>query len=236
MTVSQVALAAMLLSCFLGGIALALLYDVLLIPRTFLCGSWLPWICELRVRWRLPSALKPWLKLSKVEHNRADEKNNRKNKKWKRVLPYILTAFADIVFCVIAAVLLILLLYVTNDGAFRCSALFSMLGGILLGRALLTHWMALVTQTVYTVLRAGLIFLVAALAYPLTWSAVRLWLAVEPMRRQLILRWQQIRLARKQKKQKKKQAMLSQTLEMTEAMPARPQPDGRRVVCAGRTR
>ena len=230
MTVSQVALAVMLLSCFLGGVAISPVYDVLLIPRTLLCGTWLPWITLLRGRLSLPLALKPWRKLQHPENMRQTKP--KRSGKWHLVMSYALTAVADFGFCLIAAVSLILILYLTNDGAFRLSALTFMLFGLLLGRMTLARWMVLAAQLLYTVLRAGIAWITAMLVYlPLT-LCVCVWLRSAPLRRRALVWFCQKKQERKARREAKKAANVLQDEKQPGAM--RPQPDGRRVFCAGR--
>lgn len=234
MTVSQVALGVMLISCLLGGFMLAPMHDILLIPRTLLCGTWLPWVNQLRRRLALPDALQPWQRLER--HKTEHPHTRRQESKWRLVFPGVLTAVADFLFVTMAAVVLLLILYDANDGVFRISAAVAMLMGILLGRMTLARWMALMAQTLYTVLRAGLIFALALVTYPITALSVFLWVRSAP-RRQLL---RDKRLLKKQKRQQKREAKrnavttLPSETELAAAI--RPKPDGRRVFCTGRAR
>ena len=231
MTVSQVALAAMLLSCFIGGVVLTLVYEILLIPKFLLCGAWFPWIHRWKQRLSLPDSLCPWNKLFGDHKSRPPKEYSI----WQKIVPFILTMAADFSFCVIAAVVLMLLLYATNDGAFRWSALFTMLLGVVLGRVTLARWMAFTAQLLYTAIRAGLVFLIAVVCYPVLWGLIQLWLISAPYRHRTITCYQQRKVARRIKKEKQKQ--LRNTTPQPQpaaAISVRPQPDGRRVFCSGR--
>ena len=233
MTVSQVALGVMLLSCFLSGVILAPVYDMLLIPRTLLCGTWLPWVVNLRDRLSLPGALQPWRILKR--HKRQRQQTCNKNSKWCTVMLFSLTAAADFLFLVVAAVVFLLLLYATNDGAFRISAAVSMVMGILLGRMTLARWMTLIAQILYNVLRAGLIFSLSVITYPITAFTVFLWKRSAPMRQRLFDAYRKKKQEIIQRKQAKR-TMAAMPSEETHTEAQRPKPDGRRVFCAGRAK
>lgn len=230
MEVSQLSLARMLLSCFLGGVLMGLIYEILLLPRLLFFGELSCAARRLQLRMALPSPLCPVWRSNQEPHSAAVIRN--------RLFSTLLLAVADTLFCFLSAVLLLLLLYATNHGAFRLIAPVAMLSGVLLIRATLLRPLSGVIQWVYVLLRALLVWCVALLCYPFLRILRALWHRTAGCRQHLKDRYRQCRARRVQRKAERKHKkeysdQESSNIENTMIKPKRAAPDGRRVFCAG---
>lgn len=233
MEVSQLSLARMLLSCFLGGVLMGLLYEVLLLPRLLLFGVLSPPVQRWKERLLLPRALCPLMRWG------ATKKTSQVNlSKGKRVGSAVLLGIADTLFCLIGAMLLLLLLYATNHGEFRFSALSALLFGVLLCRMTLLRLLSLVIQFAYVLVRAVIVWTVALLSYPFLRAALFLWHRTATLRQRIkekYLNYKQKRVLRAAQRKRKKEYsdITSSNIENVEPPHRRAAPDGRRVFCAG---
>ncbi len=232
MEVSQLSLARMLLSCFLGGVLMGLVYEILLLPRLLLFGALSPAAQRLQGRMTLPDVLCPW-RCSKEK----DEAKARHKHRGKRFGSALLLGVADTLFCLLCAVLLLLLLYVTNHGELRVSALLSLLLGVLLCRMTLLRLLSCTIQCTYVLLRAVLVWMVALLSYPLLRAVIALWHRTAPLRRRIkrkFIRYKENKVLRAAQRKNKKEYsdITSSNIESAEPF-ERPAPDGRRVFCVG---
>ena len=221
----------MLMYALFCGVALGCVYDALRKTRFWIGGASLskisPRMVTIRDRLLLPPSLS--LKI---------RKNKKTSDKTRTVIAAIVLFIQDVLFCLLFAVVAALLLYQTNDGQLRLSAIVVMLLGIglylaTLGRCVKRFWMVLTI-----VLRSFVCWIVALLIYP----ARLLWRWLEQPRRWLIGRLHyiqnRIKLAMERKKQVKiKRKQIKQQQEIAESTITRKlvgqQPDGRFVFVSG---
>lgn len=114
--------------------------------------------------------------------------------KTKTVCRAVLLAILDAFFCLFFAVVLIVLLYYTNDGQFRSSAVVLSLVGFGLYRCTLRHLLSPLLLLIRAMLRAALYWMVTVVTYPV--RRVFRWLVarIAPLARRVMLtcrkRWQ----------------------------------------------
>ena len=228
MEVSQNALAWMLCCSLLCGLALGLCYDAFRLTRMFIGIELPPSALLLRQRLSLPQRLH----LLPSRSVRSAEQG-----KHKTALRYTILLIEDILFGLLCAVTLAVLLYQTNDGQFRLSAVVVLLCGI--GVYLLTvgRLTRLFSGMIVVAMRAAVVWCVAIIAFPIA-CLVRLlarWTA--PLRSRLKesarKRWR----AEQQKIQQRKQARLARRTnkERSDAPTVRP-PNGRHYFASGRNK
>lgn len=188
MEVSQSALARMLLCCFLAGIASGA-FEGLLRAFSFFADKETPKIAKCLV-----ARLWPPQRLWKLRA-RTDGDTERIG----RVLPAIIMAFEDIICMLTASVVLLLVLYATNDGQFRLSAAVAMLLGYLLYRVTIRRRL----QTVIALIRSSLlvigVWIVALVSYPARVLLAWLWRRTRPIRAYLVQRMQAVHLGLKKR-------------------------------------
>ena len=157
MEVSQNALAWMLFYSFLCGLALGLCYDVLRLTRMWIGTELPPTAILLRNRLALP----PRMKLISAKPRSV------KSDKYTKTVRYIVVFVEDILFCLLVALTMALLLYQTNDGQFRLSAVVVLLCGIGGYLATLGRLVRLFSGVIVVIVRATVIWVLAILAYPI---------------------------------------------------------------------
>jgi hypothetical protein len=225
MEVSQSALAYMLLWAFLGGLALGCVYDILRVLRlTDTTES--PRVALICGKLALPQVLRPHIYV----------KIKQPSVRIKRLARGIRLFFEDVLFCVLFAVTAILLLYYTNDGQLRLSAIACMLIGLGVYFATLGRITKPLFMLLFVLLCAVLCWTTALLIYPLR----VLWRGLERPRRWLIHRYcgmisrirSRIEQRRVIKAQRKNNVADSTSLKQTRRLWAQ-QPDGKRVFVAG---
>ena len=153
MEVSQRALAFLLCRAFLCGVALGAFYDVLRITRLWMGEGLPPAARALEGRLALPENLR-FFHMPRVFRRPGG------------VAGGILIFFEDVLFCLVCAVVLILELYVCNDGQFRLSALACMLIGVFAYLISLGRGVLLVSGTLTAILRAAVQWTVALVCFP----------------------------------------------------------------------
>ena len=153
MEVSQRALALLLCRAFLCGVALGAFYDVLRITRLWMGEGLPPAARALEGRLALPEKLR-FFHMPRVFRRPGG------------VAGGILIFFEDVLFCLVCAVVLILELYVCNDGQFRLSALACMLVGVFAYLISLGRGVLLVSGTLTAILRAAVQWTVALVCFP----------------------------------------------------------------------
>lgn len=195
MEVSQYALAWMLLSSFLCGLALGVCYDVLRLTRMCM-GVELPLQAQrLRDRMALPQKLR-WT----TRKGQAP-----KNRKLSETAKYIFLCAEDILFCVLIAITIVLLLYRANDGQFRLSAVALLLGGLAAYLMTLGRLVKQCSGVIVVTVRAVFIWSGAILTYPVAWFIRLLVKWTAPVRTKI----RKFYLGLKQKTQSRKQARLA---------------------------
>lgn len=107
----------------------------------------------------------------------------RPHKKSRQGASFIMTMAQDVLFCLVTAILLILVLYATNDGQMRLSGLVSLVAGILAYIVTIGRLVTPVLATVAVVIGAILHWTVALVCYPVLWIARLLWKWSAPSRR-----------------------------------------------------
>ena len=234
MEISQISLARMLLSCFLAGVLMGLVYEILLLPRLLLFGVLSATPERLQTRLAPPGRLCLWKKREKAEISKTAYHKN----KGKRIGSALLLGVADTLFCPLCAVLLLVLCYATNDGQLRLSAVLALLLGVLLCRMTLLRPLSLIIQCTYVVLRSLLLWMVALLSYPLLKALQAIWQRTAAMRARMWEKYQRYRQRRAQRAEQKKHKqeysdIISSNIENAETPIMRAAPDGRRVFCTG---
>lgn len=154
----------MLCCSFMCGLCLGLCYDVFRLARMWIGEELPPSLYLLRDRLALPSRLRfvPIKRYSQRSVGRIS------------TVKYIILLIEDIMFCLLCAVTLILLLYQTNDGRFRLSAMAMLFGGITVYLATVGRLIHLFSGVIIVVLRAVIVWTLAVLAYPI--AALIRWL------------------------------------------------------------
>lgn len=225
MEVSQSALAYMLLWAFLAGLALGCAYDILRILRlTDTTES--PRVAFVRRKLILPQALRPHMPC-KIKHPPA---------RIKHLVTGVKLFFEDVLFCVLFAVTAILLLYYTNDGQLRLSAISCMLIGFGVYFATMGRITKPLFMLVFLLLRAVICWTTALVIYPLR----VVWRALERPRLWLICRYRgmlshihtYMEQRRAIKAQRKNNVADSAPTEQPRRL-LEQQPDGKRVFVAG---
>ncbi len=226
MEVSQLALAEMLICCFIGGVALAFFYELVQLPIVLSCSN----------LHRVPQAVANRVKVPDRLRFFARERTPRFSLRHRffgasRVVQAVLRFFADVVFCLVAATLLLLILYATNDGAFRFSAPACLLGGFFACLVTLAPRWLVGIECAYVLLRAIFCWIMALLAYfPLRLGRF-FWQRTAPIRAALTRRCRALADRRKRKRQRRK--VKKQTDEGTMLPRSHPTPDGKHVFYAG---
>ena len=236
MEISQLDLGRMLLCSLLCGGVLAVFYELMQLPLTLLFSELYALPKKLKETCRVPKALHapfslPW----------SRKKNGKSAHRAGQIFRQILRVVTDLLFCICAALLLLLTLYATNDGAFRWSSVGAMLVGFFICRRLLTPLIGTCLQTVYVGLRAAVAFLISALLYlplRLVWLV---WIKSGPLRARVKARYLQYRKRIEKKKAERLHKKNAKTEESTNKNKENirrehPIPDGRRVFYVGRAR
>ena len=177
MEVSQGALARMLLCCLLAGIAMGA-FEGLVRSLSFLMSKETPTAAK-----RLVARLWPPQRLYRRRAQKEDECKPRKH-----FVTAIVTAVEDAVCLLVAATTLIVLLYATNDGQFRLSAVAGMLIGYLLYRVTLKHRLEAALAVVWAIAWVMGVWCVALAFYPVRALLGCLWRKTRPLRARLIRR------------------------------------------------
>lgn len=215
----------MLFCSLLCGMALGLCYDVLCLTRMSM-GTDLPQGATLlQQRLSLPERLRLFSTKSVSDRPRKERK----------MLKYIVLLVEDVIFCLICGITIALLLYQTNDGQFRLSALVVMLSGF--GVYLLTvgRLIRLFSGLIVVIMRSAIAWILAIVAYPIV-ILIRLiakWLS--PLCNRLKSRVASHLHILKQKLQLRKQARLLRATHKKGLDAPRPRPsNGRHYFAAGR--
>ena len=151
MELSQFGIARLYIFALILGAFLGLLYDLFRITRVFLGMHY-----SRRAAKRLESIRLPLL-------------DPRKKRKESRALGVVIF-LEDLLFCLMAAVSLILLFYGGNNGKFRVFALFCTAGGFLLYRVTLGRAVMLFSEVIAFALETFARYAVFFLLFPLRWS------------------------------------------------------------------
>lgn len=238
MEVSQLALAEMLICCFIGGVALAFFYELVQFPIVLLCS-------DLH---RVPQAVANRLKVPGRLRFLLRKRTSRSSLRHRflgasRVVQTVLRFFVDVFFCLVLATLLLLILYATNDGAFRFSAPVCLLGGFFACLVTLAPRCLVGIECVYVSLRAIFCWVMALLAYfPLRLGRL-LWYRTAPIRTALTRRYRAWvdRRERKREEKRKKQTDAKERRRRPDAKNdegtafprSYPTPDGKHVFYTG---
>ena len=210
MEVSQHALAWMLLSSFLCGLALGVCYDVLRLTRMCM-GVELPLQAQrLRDRTALPQKLR-WT---------TGKGKPPKNRKLSETAKYIFLCAEDILFCLLIAITIVLLLYRANDGQFRLSAVALLLGGLAAYLMTLGRLVKQCSGVIVVTLRAVFIWSGAILTYPFAWLVRLLIKWTTPVR--AAIKHQYLRF--QQRTQNRKQARLARATHKKQTEVSDPHP------------
>lgn len=170
MEVSQGALARMLCYCFLCGGLLGAFYDVLRLTRVPLGGLRLPLSAErLAAHLVVPKRLCPY-------DSRVLRSSRKEQSKRARVVPFVVTLVEDVLFFLVGAVVLVLVLYVTNDGQFRLSAVAVLVLGFVCYLVTIGRPIRFGLLIAGVVIKAAMVWLVCLVTYPLL-TAIR-WLGI----------------------------------------------------------
>jgi len=150
----------MLICALFCGIALGGVYDILRITRYLINGAdsndISPRVRALRERFSLP----PALQLPK-------KKNKRPSNKRKTMISAIVLFIQDLLFCLLFALAASLLLYQTNDGQLRLSAIVVMLLGFILYLVTVGRWSKRFWTLLTILVQMAFCWIGALLIYPL---------------------------------------------------------------------
>jgi hypothetical protein len=152
MTVSQSALAWLYLYATLLGIALGAFYDLFRITRVFLGMHY-----SRRAANRLRERQLPLL-------------GHRRRRRESRALGIVIF-LEDLIFCMVAGILLVILFYEVNSGRFRFPALLCTGAGFLLYRGTLGRAVMLFSEVIAFVIETGVRYLVFFTLYPVRRTA-----------------------------------------------------------------
>ena len=231
MEVSQNALAFMLICALFSGVALGFVYDVLRMTRFWIEGIdpkvLSPRLGALKER----VSLSPALRLPK-------RKSKRSADKMKGIFSAVVLFVQDLLFCLLFAVVAALLLYQTNDGQLRLSAIVLMLLGLALylatiGRLTKRFW------ALWTILLSALLCWIGALLIypvrllwrwlkkPFGWMIGRVRGIINRFKQKFELK-KQARIQRKQAKEKDNSEEFAAKRKL-----AGQSPDGKRIFVSG---
>ena len=236
MEVSQRALAVMLICALICGMILGGVYDILRMTRVWISG-----FNHGAISPRM-TAIKNALSLPDSLQLKSNKKIKPSTKKRMAIATGILCA-QDILFCLLFAVVAALLLYQTNDGQLRLSAIVAMLLGMGLYLATLGRVLQQVWPLLTILLRAILIWIIAILIYPIR----LLGRLLEFPTRWLAGQWRHVcshikaylerrKQAKEQRKQKKNHNKINKAEAIANIKFAGQQPDGKYVFVSGRRR
>lgn len=189
MEVSQSALARMLVCCFLSGAALEAIWG--LVKAFFLKTSTEQSKAARRLRERLRPPQRLW---------RARTSKNGGEMRARHAGTLVLSAVADMLILVLTAIVLILILYETNDGQFRLSAPVLMLAGCLAYRLTLGRLAARCLDVIVVLIRSAIIWVLAPIMFPfrLLFDLCGKWMAA--VRRRLTDWWKERKRHRAQRR------------------------------------
>ena len=143
---------AMLLGAFLGGVCLGGVWELLCASRILLFAYTAPEF--MRERYARPLPL--------LHRSVSFERKGGANKLWRGIV----IGVGDLLFCLLFAVLIILLLYRYNDGEIRCSVPVLALLGLALFRTASSRFLTLVEAYLAYGIAAGWLYLRALLSLP----------------------------------------------------------------------
>lgn len=151
-------------------------------------------------------ALPPRLRLIRVRPKSITRSDGR-----ARTVKYIILFIEDVLFCLLCAVALSLLLYRTNDGQFRLSAVVALLCGVALYLMTLGRLVHLFSGVIVVAVRALILWSLAVIAYPMVALTRLLGKWTAPLRHRIkghvLKKWH----ASKQKQLLRKQARMART-------------------------
>lgn len=205
-----------MLLCLLAGMLLSFFHLVFCLPATLITGQLHPLASGFAERIARPASL--------VYVSRK----NRLHSTGKGI-SLALLVFSDILTVLLGAIMLLLILYVTNNGAFRMSAPILLFCGYFLSQITLTKFFALIIQLLFVFCKAAFVWILALAAFPFYRIARYLWRKSMPMRRRCNRYFEERKLARAQRASKKKQLRA----KIAEPIVKKPQHDGRHVYCVG---
>lgn len=222
MEVSQLSLARMLFACLLSGIALAIIYDLVRLTHLFLDCNVPSCVKKIKEKAAVPQALHPLA----FRHSERSERVNR-------IFAAVIIALEDILFAILASVVLILTVYLTADGQFRLITLLVQVAGFFIYIQTAGRLTLPVYGTAVMIVRAGILWLLALVSY----LPIRLMLWLHTLLTPL---YQRIRGAVRQwltrvKGILRKRKHQPQSDNHCERKP-RPVPDGKHVFCFGKSR
>ncbi len=217
----------MLLACFLGGCLMGIVYELLCLPHTLLFSRLHPVALSLSRRLQRPAALQYRKKSTPPQPHRKHA--------W---LYLCLRIVSDTLFCLISAVLLLLLLYATNQGQLRLSAPIALAIGFIFSHVTLARLFSLIVHLIYVITRAVLLWLIAIAVFPFYHLFLCTLRLLRPPCRKAVDRLGRMasalraRIAERLKKRASATRNISSTNEQSSPLP-RPQHDGKRVFCSG---
>ncbi len=155
----------MLFGCLLCGVILGFLYDFLRMTRMWISTELPPKAKILKAKLILPRRFR-------LFPNRVHKPKQIKRAK---TIEFILIFLEDIFFCLLCALSVILLLYQTNDGQLRLSAIALLIIGFALYLVTIGKWMRFLSSTLTVLLAAVFTWAIAILAYPIVVAMRRCW-------------------------------------------------------------
>jgi len=169
MTVSQSALAWLYLYATILGIGLGAFYDLFRITRVFLGMHY-----SRRAAKRLHEMQLPLL--------------GQKRRRGESRALGIVIFLEDLLFCIVAGLLLVVLFYEVNSGRFRFPALLCAGAGFLLYRGTLGRIVMLFSEVIAFFIETGIRYLLFFTLYPIRWSVKRIKRSARGLHRSAVLR------------------------------------------------
>ena len=213
-------MARMLLACLIAGILLGFAYDFLRLSHLLFENRSFPCAEQMKQRLALPHALRL---LPFQKKKRVGVLNRR--------LAVCVIGLEDVVFSLLFFVVLILTLYATADGQFRISALAAQLLGFFLYLWTIGRVTLPVYATVVVALKAGIAFLFAVLSYVPIRCCLWLLAKISPI---MVRGCRFVIAALQHCKQVAFKRRATKKIKPSEKT-KRPEPDGKRVFCFGRS-
>jgi len=167
---------AFMLGCSLiCGFLLGVLYDLMQCLCRGHSLSAVPWV-------------KRWIGRIPMPHGKGRRLTDpQKTGKAKAICEVVSLVFSDVGFCLLFAVVMIVLLYYTNDGQFRLSAVAASLIGFGLYRCTARRLLGPLLLLIRAVLWAVVCWTVVIVTYPVRRVSLWLWSLIAPLARRIIL-------------------------------------------------
>ena len=210
----------MMLSCLLVGVLLSFFRIFLCLPFKILADELHPLAKSIGKRMARPPSL-------------TYLRNRNRHGKYKRFqwISVSLQIVSDIVTVILGAIMLLLILYVTNNGLFRASAPVLLVVGYFSSHITLARIFTLIIHFAFVFCKAIIEWMLALAVFPFYRTARYLWRKSKPLRVRCKDRLEKRKLAHALRAADKKH----RRIRTTDPVVQRPQHDGKHVYCVGRS-